>query len=53
VLCAIKRGVAMFAGDDTQRAPALLEELSRMCANSKDLRERRRASMEQRAPVFR
>jgi enoyl-CoA hydratase/carnithine racemase len=52
VLRAIKRGVDMFAGDDKQRAPALFDELSRMCADSEDLREGRRAFMEKRAPIF-
>lgn len=52
VVRAIKRGVDMFAGDDTQRAPAALSDLARTCAESEDLREGRRAFLEKRRPVF-
>ena len=51
-LLAIKRGVDMFAGDDTRRDPALLDHLARLCTESADLREGRRAFLEKRRPVF-
>jgi enoyl-CoA hydratase len=52
VLRAVKRGVDMFAGDDSRRDAAVLERLAELCSSSEDLREGRRAFLEKRDPIF-